>query len=214
MKIAEAYLATQSRICHWWRGPVTRWVLLCLLALSVGLDSWGLRPWGGPVDHTQFGTYGDWVSGVGAVSAVVVALGIANRQQLHEQMERESRLAEEHSQFYAWLRLTTGTHASENSWDLVFNNETPVPIYDWVLRLQGLDGHYCHVTNGPIIPGITSIDLGGGESSLPAAPGSVVRTKIVFVDREGVLWERAFGGSCTARPDLKGLSTEHSCGTS
>ena len=50
-------------------------VLVAMLVVVVSLDFWNLRLWGDEVKYDRFGNWSDFISGIGALTAAIVALG-------------------------------------------------------------------------------------------------------------------------------------------
>jgi len=204
----ESFAATVKRI---WQSPGCRWFLLISLVWSLALHAWGLNPWGREIDYTRAGTLGQWVSGIGSLSAVLVAIGA-----LFEERRRLARAAQQAhdaslSQLYAWLALVY-EGGIPHRWEVRFNNATLTPIYYWVLRLEGYPGiHFCHLTTGPIVPGSTARVI--PESvSVPLDAAKISRTMLVFCDVESRTWQRNFDGRCAlVDQDQESTPKAHDC---
>lgn len=184
-------------VARMWRSATCRWLLLAGLSWSLLLHAWGLRPWGPEIDYTRAGTLGQWVSGIGSLCAVLVAVRsfVEGRRQIEEKAraEEEARL----TGVYAWLSLVYDGAGEAGRWQANFNNTTPIPVYFWILRVEGLAGtHFCHLKSGPILPGVMARDVPVDTGDLAPDPGRVARTALTFCDIKGRVWLRDHDGRC------------------
>ena len=196
-----------------WRSAPTRWSLLCASVFLLAIQGWGLRLWGAKFDPQAFGTMGEWVSGIGTFAAVVVALSTTRNAQRFElgikSRERDMLL----TAIYVWLsRSLDMTTGSPLGWSVSFTNATPQPVYYWVTRIEGVNGHLCHVINDPILPGRSTRGLVDRQYAPPASD-QVPRAMIEFVDSAGRLWVRNYDGSCELSDPGPFHVSFHTCST-
>ena len=130
-----------------------------------------------------WGDVSGWVSGIGSLLAVVVALSFAVIQY------RESR-AERLRAIYAWVE----NHGS-NEWSLVVNNLTQHPIYQWSVRLEWptRQGQPTFDSVGAVQVGLMPPGLNryawSPAGSVPEVDSGVT-VSIQFVDASGRKYER------------------------
>jgi len=183
------------------------------LLISLAVNAWGLRLFGGSVDYQRFGTIGEWVSGAGTVAAVVAALNIARAEATRQRSQIRAAADAAMSQVFVWLRLRySDVTEAPTHWEVLFNNATPQPVYFWVAKIERLDGHMCHVVNGPLLPGESSRVFAEPNEAPPLMDEQTRRASIEFLDVEGRWWVRNMDGSCALRRNDAVQSTAfHSC---
>lgn len=140
----------------------------------------------------QWGDVSSWVSGVGSLLAVIIALSFAVLQRRELETERLRSI-------YAWVEC----HA-QDGWYLVVNNLTQFPVYEWSVSLQwtapgGLVSSDSVSASevGLMLPGLNRY----AWSSHPGAPAvdSGVAATITFVDASGDRFERSSAGALKRR---------------
>lgn len=171
--VPTADRAAHSRRSTVWASAAVRWALLFLCALLLGVNLWGLRLWGAPFDPNRFGNVGDWISGLGSLAAVAVALAALRDQRKRDADEELAK----RTQVYAWLRFVDDEDVVEG-WYLHIANGGASPIYVWRVRLA--DGNFVGAEQlGPLPPGVLRRRLpsvpDGDRSSRPARPHVDVR---------------------------------------
>jgi hypothetical protein len=146
----------------------------------------------------EWGTVGEWVSGLGALAAAIVAVVVPLHLIRHQRTERNEAEEERHSRAVsAWLDFTAGepkavvVNAGQDvisDWDVLvcFNAPCinhPPDEHDWVTVL-GYEHH------GSLAPGqrIEELLLDGTP---PESPGGTI--EVDWVDPLGVTWSRQNG---------------------
>jgi hypothetical protein len=174
--------------------------------VSLSLDAWGLRPWGGIINYQRFGTWNEFLAGGATLAAVLVALGgmSIERRRVSEELERIRD--RELTQVYAWLsprRQASGII----HWYLNFENNTGIPVYEWFVHFSGGQEHACGQTNGPVRPHSSMLLL---PDFFDLASGEMPRLDLVFVDSLGRSWNRGERGQLTPIAALAKCSGDHS----
>lgn len=121
--------------------PEARWqtlfilclVLAFLLFIVLSMHIWGIRLFAKSIDYQRFGNWSEVISGVGTMAAVLVALFALVRERIMQTAaEKKTQLLAE-TAIYLWL-VPKQVLADGNRfmiWDLIIQNGTPAPIYDW-----------------------------------------------------------------------------------
>lgn len=204
-------LSAVAATLRFWRSAVCRWALLAALGWSLALHAWGLSPWGTVIDYTRAGTLGQWVSGIGSVLAVIVAVNsfVAGRRSI-EARERDERDAKR-TAVYAWLDVFySGGRAA--GLQVNFRNDTFIPVYGWVLHLEGVgDVHFCHLTSGPLLPGQSTRSVPPETVPIPPDPARLPRTHLIFAASNGQVWRRTYSGECSPVADASLSPLAHAC---
>lgn len=184
-------------------------MIYCAYAVLVALL---IFAWSGAVSWfavpvARFGTLGDWISGLGTVAAVVVALRESALAQSRQRIDRLCAVT-------AWMELERHEDGSPR-WTVFVSNETKHPIYRWLVvpRSDGGDDgvwHLCDARLGPLVPGPTQYEVphSGGADFHTASP-----VELQFVDRDGQSWLRTSRGRLEELDgDLGASSCEHCAG--
>lgn len=177
------------RLLEIWQGATIRWTLLGACVLLVALDYYDVTLFGTHVDTDKIGTLGDWVSGVGALLAVLVALYIARGQHNERLMREHTEAVVSRTRIFCWLAVSK----DDRKWQLFIDNHTLSPVTMWRIGIhdsktqEELASMTCH--DGPVIqPGITDLHLAMSNiSKLPECHLSIV-------DAEGECWTRRSDG--------------------
>jgi hypothetical protein len=183
------------RVAEVWRAGATRWVLLGVVGLLLGMDYYGVSVFPkGPVNTAAVGDIATWVTGAATASAVVVA-GLALRhEQLRIQQDRKRKELESAGDLYAWTeqrRLRPGEPTSV----LILMNRTSYPVYSWKIFFDGQpDIAGDDAGFGPLLPGERVIELASLALS-DAVRRGIPRPTIRFVTVTGSVLERNFSGS-------------------
>jgi hypothetical protein len=141
----------------------------------------------------------DWVSGIGTLLAVVVALAFSLRETLDRRYDRFASVA-----VWAESQETTGTSnpevkssRSQAGWVFVTVSDLKQPISRWscTLTYQSSAGVFhegiSHEDVGLLVPG--RHEYPWSPKSPPDAE-SLVSTVLWFVDTTGAVWSRKLGG--------------------
>jgi len=135
---------------------------------------------------TTFGTVGEWVSGVGAVAAIAVALAESGAARRRERLDKLCAVA-------AWIDLGRNPEDDSREWSVSSSNGTDYPIYQWVVipRPTSVTGttaswHLCARRHGPLVPGLNQFAI----PTLGFEFGSAVPVELRFQDRDGQRWRR------------------------
>lgn len=184
-------------LTHLWRSSGTRWALLALVGLLLGLDYYHLSIFPrGEVDVAAVGDLATWATGVSTAAAVVVAGAGLRRERIKAQEDLARQDREASGQVYAWIearRLRPGSPERV----LILSNQTRLPIYDWKVTFVdtpslSLDG----TALGPIVPGERAISL--ETLDLPSLrQNAILRPIISFKSRLGSHLERGPEGALT-----------------
>lgn len=184
-----------------WDSATLKVLLICS---TTALALWIL--WGPRLAHAElfpeFGDLGEWVQGIGAFVAVLVAL--AQSRQMQVMRAEDIHLQEERArtQVYAWVAYNRGADMG-GGWRVYLHNMTPAPIAVWALRIADQAGReiaFLDATTGlPILPGRTERPLEGDTSTLIS-----VDTRLEFVDETGLCWRRDVVGGLTPVTEVRG----------
>lgn len=165
-----------NRFGRAWNSSFTKSGLVVLCLLLVGLVIWGN---GFPVhfDVSQVGDLGTWVSSVGTVAAVVVALRESASARRAQRIDQLCSVA-------AWMDLERRDDGTPR-WTVTLLNNTAFPIYRWLATPSGSHNHtgwhLCSSRLGPLVPGPTRYEI-------PAYPGATFMDaepiEVAFEDRE------------------------------
>jgi len=168
---------------------------------------------------TVWGNIPAWVSAVGTVSAVSLALAQVARDR---RLRRQDELIDQAKLVSAWL----GTGATESPGCRIdLSNRSDEPVYEaviWVVTVQGAGpktGEECVRASSPLAtysvipPGQwRALALPGFDWGMSRAPG----VEIAFTDRSGRHWIRRASGALAeipvAAPDHYGLGRPLSLG--
>jgi hypothetical protein len=144
----------------------------------------------GGVPGLQWGTVGEWVSGLATVVAVVVALTFALRSELEQ---RNTQLAA----VYAWVEVAQDAKRTATLW---LTNNTDYPIYDWRIEVSWTDEDEAQrqaetgsTEHGLLPPGRHSFAFTGVSLALPSND-TKVRVRLDFRDARGRRLRRLSSG--------------------
>jgi hypothetical protein len=176
-----------------------------IAAVSLSLDAWGLRPWGGTIDYLRFGTWNEFLAGGATLAAVLVALGgmATERRRVNEELERLRD--RELTQVFAWLSPRRQPSGS-TYWYLSFENNTGMPVYEWVVHFSDGQQHVCGRINGPVRPHSSMLllpDFSGVASS------AMPRLDLAFTDSLERSWCRGKLGQLTPTARLTDCPGDH-----
>jgi hypothetical protein len=129
------------------------------------------------------GDIAEWVSGVGSLLAVIVALWFSMQSRRDLQYERLLQVT-------AWVENVEG----QEGWKLVTQNSTQQPIFSWVctIKWQTADGRNCsyvatQANAGIIPPGHSEFEWTPDDEPQGEAG---IRTSLTFLDSMGRTWTR------------------------
>lgn len=135
----------------------------------------------------------DWVSGIGSLLAVAVAIWFSTSDRLDRRAER-----------LAAITIWAEKQPFEGSdWILIAANDTSQPIINWACRIQYRHEDKIHIEQ---VESDTDGILPPGRSQFPWHPGvtpdaeSQVSTTIRFRDATGAIWERRLSGKLRRLP--------------
>lgn len=170
----------------------------------------------------EAGTIGEWLSGIGTLAAVVVALMINHhehrRAQYVEAVRRNQQEREEAARVNAWYEPDLDGRGQMNEgsveWVLVVDNAYAAPIYDWQAGIWYLPPGQPSVesftpsasTHGRLFPGRRIEErfaLGwrrDGTLLFPRHPTQELRVSIMWRDTAGRWWLR-YGGELRGPAD-------------
>lgn len=131
-----------------------------------------------------FGDIGTWVSGIATFLAVVVAVFYSHRQDRRETEQQVHNV-------YAWMQKS-----SNGLWQIVVNNGTGAPIYDWAVMIKWRDGSeevfdaYSQDDLGMLPPAQKTWPLPQQASEVLPNNDAKIQMSIEFVDRTNQRWLR------------------------
>jgi hypothetical protein len=165
-------------------------VFVCISLATLWL--WRVPP-AGAADSANLGTWGEWIAGIGSVSAAVVALSAIVMQRHAEDVGRRTAIA-------AWMDVEVDPERGQPYWTVKVRNDTGLPVFQWAITSSNTSVHLCSQENGPIVPDLSRYLLSAEE-----APDQTRAVALVleFRDRIGKLWQRDVNGSVGA---LRALS--------
>lgn len=184
-------------------------VLLAAVILLVLLDLWGLSLFGSAVDYNRFGNWSDAVSGIGTLSAVVLAVVsiLVDRLRHREELQRELDSSE--SSVFLWLSSVVEVDDNDRpvgrSWVLKIQNTTTSPVYEWRVTFEGRQDHLCAAATRPVLPGENIFNL---EFLDDIEPKAIPRPALVFKGRFGNVWRRTELGD-VSKSEQSGLECAH-----
>ena len=161
--------------------------------VSVSLHGWELNLFRGEFDPSRAGTWAQVLSGVGtttAVSLTLAGLWMERRRRAREAREADDRQL---TDVHAWLSPAEGDGAID--WQIVFNNRTHTPVYQWNLALAGFDTHLCSRSHGPIRPEKTLLHVAQLRDLNHARYPPI---SLFFATGDGRAWVRKPDGSVAA----------------
>jgi hypothetical protein len=167
-------------------------VAVAALVLAALVVAWsGALPWF-EIPVERYGTLGEWVSGVGTVAAIAIALRESGLARRRERLDRLCAVT-------AWMELER--HADgEPRWTVSVSNGTEHPIYEWLVVPRPRDGsdatwHLCAEKLGPLTPRVSQYEVPHETDSGFEAASPV---ELHFEDRDGQQWLRNTRGQLTA----------------
>lgn len=148
----------------------------------------------------QWGTMGEWASGIGTTAAVIVALWATRHQSKVADKERRLRYSQAMSCWLEWGVSTTSAW-----WTGVVLNSGQDPVTDWNVQLcrivncTAIEAQHTHdwlqlmsnLNEGMLAPGRTA-DV-GVPNEVTIHSGSLPAMKVEWRDAEGRLWHRTGG---------------------
>lgn len=183
-----------GRIKQAWLSPATKWVLVFACIILASLWLWGVPP-GGSASSANLGTWGEWIAGVGSVSAAVVALSAIVIQRHEEDVRKRTALA-------AWMDVEVDPDRGQPYWAVKVRNDTDLPVFEWGINSTDGSVHLCSQENGPIVPDMSRYLL---STEQPPDQARAVALAVEFRDRLGKLWQRDSSGQ------VAGLSVRSRC---
>lgn len=183
-----------------WPYLVTIALLVLALILLTLLDKWGISLWTDKVDHVQFGTWSEAVSGIATSVAVIVTLLSLNLQRAADRATARAKDIEQETAVHIWLihkKLDQGPNKPALAlWDAVIRNATPAPIYKWKATILRGPITLCSSDYWPLRPGENNLfnvrDLDGVD------PANTPEASITFIGRSGQTWTRLVTGQIQA----------------
>ena len=165
-------------------------VFVCISLATLWL--WRVPP-AGAAASANLGTWGEWIAGIGSVSAAVVALSAIVIQRHAEDVGRRTAIA-------AWMDVELDPERGQPYWTVKVRNDTGLPVFQWAITSSNTSVHLCSQENGPIVPDLSRYLLSAEE-----APDQTRAVALVleFRDRLGKLWQRDVSGRVGA---LRALS--------
>jgi hypothetical protein len=182
------------RIKQAWLSPATKWVLVFACIVLASLWLWGVPP-GGSASGANLGTWGEWIAGIGSVSAAVVALSAIVIQRHEEDVRKRTALA-------AWMDVEVDPASGRPYWAVKVRNDTDLPVFEWGINSADGSVHLCSQENGPIVPDMSRYVL---STEQPPDQARAVALAVEFRDRLGKLWLRPSSGQ------VAGLSMRSRC---
>ena len=183
------------RIQRAWQSPATKWVLVFACILLATLWLWRVPPAGSAT--ANLGTWGEWIAGIGAVAAAVVALSAIVIQRQAEDIGRRTAVA-------AWMDVEVDPDRGQPYWTVKVRNDTGLPIFAWDVS-SDTGVHLCSRENGPIVPELSRYLLSADE---PPDQARAVALTLEFRDRLGKLWQRDSSGQIASLVALSGCPNE------
>ena len=171
-----------GRIQRAWQSPATKWVLVFACLSAVTLWLWRVPPAG--TATANLGTWGEWIAGLGSVSAAVVALSAIVIQRHAEDIGGRTAVA-------AWMDVEVDPDRGQPYWTVKVRNDTGLPIFEWGITSSTSSVHLCSRENGPIVPEMSRYLLAAEE---PPDQARAVALVLEFKDRLGKLWQRDASG--------------------
>ncbi|PUB32450.1 hypothetical protein C8K30_101976 [Promicromonospora sp. AC04] len=159
-----------------------------------------VRDWSIPVDVVSPPSVVDWVTAIGTLAAVGVAVWVAWREQKHGREDREERRRENRqaqaSLVNAWIGtfLRTGDPRDDMMGSYVVHNGSTAPIYEFRAILPaGFAGMKpYHTSPIMLVPTERPRDL--GFEAEPVEFSSDAPVEITFRDAAGIWWRRTTDG--------------------
>ncbi len=170
------------RIQRAWQSPATKWILVFACILLATLWLWRVPPAGSAT--ANLGTWGEWIAGIGAIAAAVVALSAIVIQRQAEDIGRRTAVA-------AWMDVEVDPDRGQPYWTVKIRNDTGLPIFAWGITSPTRSVHLCSRENGPIVPDMSRYLLSAEE---PPDQARAVALVLEFRDRLGKVWRREASG--------------------
>ena len=168
-----------------WRSRLLKPSLLVLCLLLVLLDAWALNSKLMGSIRLQWGSAGEWVSGIGTVAAVIVALRESSVARYQARLDKLCSVG-------GWMEIRRQQNGTPY-WEITLLNSTDFPIYKWYAEPVGelSSWHLCSSVHGSLVPGSSNFEFPGYHGSQQA---NSVPLQISFQDRDGGIWTREPGG--------------------
>lgn len=182
-----------AAVAQAWQSPATKWVLVFACITLATLWLWRVPP-AGAASAAGLGTWGEWIAGIGSVSAAVVALSAIVIQRRAEDVSKRTAIA-------AWMDVEIDPERGQPYWTVKVRNDTGLPVFQWAITSSNGSVHLCSQENGPIVPDMSRYLLTAGE---PPDQARAVALVLEFRDRLGKLWERDVSGRVGALRALSG----------
>ena len=176
-----------GRIKQAWLSPATKWVLVFACIILASLWLWGVPP-GGSANQANLGTWGEWIAGIGSVSAAVVALSAIVIQRHEEDIRKRTAIA-------AWMDVEVDPDRGQPYWAVKVRNDTDLPVFEWGINSSDGSVHLCSQESGPIVPDMSWYLLSAEQ---PPDQARALALAVEFRDRLGKLWRRDSRGSVSA----------------
>lgn len=174
-----------------WHSPATKWVLAFACVSLATLWLWRVPP-AGAATTANLGTWGEWIAGIGSVSAAVVALSAIVIQRHAEDVGKRTAIA-------AWMDVEVDPERGQPYWTVKIRNDTGLPVFQWAITSSNASVHLCSLENGPIVPDMSRYLLSADEPPDQARAAALV---LEFRDRLGRLWQRDASGRVGALRSL------------
>ena len=180
-------------IARAWQSPATKWALVFACITLATLWLWRVPP-AGAASTANLGTWGEWIAGIGSVSAAVVALSAIVIQRHAEDVSKRTAIA-------AWMDVEVDPERGQPYWTVKVRNDTGLPIFQWAITSSNGSVHLCSQENGPIVPDMSRYLLAAEE---PPDQSRAVALVLEFRDRLGKLWKRDDSGRVGALRAMSG----------
>lgn len=171
-------------------------LLLIAVVVLVTLQAWGLSLFGESVDYLKFGTWGQAASALATTSALIVALTAqyldrrrARDLQEQTQVEQETAVV-----LYQDSKVVVIDGRSIRVWDVIIQNQTTAPIYDWCLTFGDSGLPISSYSKRALQPGSNTFNIpefdGVDSRDFP-------EPLLVFRGSSGRVWQRTSRGLTT-----------------
>lgn len=165
--------------------------LLCITLLNI----WGLGLFGTAIDYGRFGNWSDAISGIGTLSAVIIALAGLHRERSVQRAAEERRSIEMETAVFQWLTSKEVRDDSDKPigrlWDIRIQNSTAAPIYHWNIILSSPLDHLCNYQKRPLLPGENVFNLPSLDN---LEPSKAPEPTLSFQGISGRTWTRSARG--------------------
>ena len=152
-----------------------------IVTIQASLSLWGLSLVPGKINYDAAGHWGDWVAGIGSLSAVSIALWEISNARRSEQERRQVEELARMSNVRFWVEQKAANSRVVSTLNIL--NEVGTPIFEWKITDSG-EEILSNETESPLVPGSNEFFV-----EVDYAQRKPDQLRLVFKDAQDHIWQ-------------------------